>query len=389
MDGLNRRHKGVGAASEEVRELLKQLPERDWWERQEIISSLVARPGTEYLPYLAEGLRNHDDADIRNSAMEVFRALGVRAIPSLASLARDDEDSEVRLFAVNILCQIRDKTALPILTGALFDSDVNVRCAAAEALGSAGDLRALGPLKEALTDEPWVAMAALGALGEIGGAGALNILYDCLDKRIYPDVAMIAIEKAGNPDSIKHLTPIFSDPVLRDPALKAIIRVAERAGVRPRPEYFISLVPMLIEMLDSRDEEMKKYAFMALSWSAEITGLPFLLEGVRDEELQEYAIEGLLGIGRKAVCGIVDEMKLSDGGHRPVLSKVLSMIGGAEALLQFAGDEDPEVRTEVALALGSLDMDRAVRTLHEMLSDEDEEVRLAARRSLSQAEKHE
>ena len=388
MDGRNRRHKGADSAVEEVRELLKELPERDWWERQEIISSLVARPGTEYLAYLAEGLRNHDDADIRNSAMEVFRALGPRAIPFLASLVRDD-DPEVRLFAVNILCEIRDKTALPLLTGALSDNDVNVRCAAAEALGSTGDPRALGPLKAALTDEPWVAMAAVNALGEIGGAGALNVLYDCLDKGIYPEVAMVAIAKAGDTGSMMRLIHCFSEPTLRMPSLRAIIGIAERAGVRPRPEYFINLVPMLIEMLGSRDEEMKKYAFMALSWSAEIMALPFLLEGVRDHELQEYAIEGLLGIGRRAVCGVVDELKLSRGSHRPVLAKVLSMIGGATALLQFAGDEDREVRTEVALALGPLDMDRAVRTLHEMLSDEDEEVRLAARRSLSQAEKHE
>jgi HEAT repeat protein len=388
MDGRDGRHKGADGAVEEVRVLLKELAERDWWGRQEIICSLVARPGTEYLPYLEEGLRNHDDADIRNSAMEVYRALGPRAIPSLVSLVRD-EDPEVRLFAVNILCEIRDKTALPLLTGALCDSDVNVRCAAAEALGSTGDPQAIRQLKEALTDEPWVAMAAVNALGQIGGARALNVLYDCLDKGIYPEVAMASIAKAGDPDSVKRLIPCFSEPALRTPALRAAIRIAERAGVRPRPEYFIGLVPMLIEMLGSRDEEMKQCAFIALSWSAEIVALPFLLEGARDHELQEFAIEGLLGIGKRAVCGIVDELKLSRGSHRPVLAKVLSMIGGGTALLQFAGDEDPEVRTEVALALASLDMERAVCTLHEMLSDEDEEVRLAAGRSIRRAEKRE
>ncbi|MDA8106158.1 MAG: HEAT repeat domain-containing protein [Nitrospiraceae bacterium] len=369
----------------EVRQLLKELPERDWWGRQEIISALVARPGTEYIAYLEEGLRNHEDANVRNAVMEVYRALGPRALSSLASMIRDN-DPEVRLFTVNILCEIRDKAALPLLIKALRDDDVNVRCAAAEALGSTGDGAALHALREALTDEPWVAMAALGALGEIGGAGALNALYECLDKGIYPEVATAAIAKAGDPGSMKRLIRCFSEPALREPALRATIRIAERAGVRPRPEYFIGLLPVLIEMLGSPDEEMKQYAFMALSWSAEIVALPFLLAGVRDHELQEYAIEGLLGIGRRAVCGIVDELKLSRGSHRPVLAKVLSMIGGAIALLQFAGDEDAEVRTEVALALGSIDMERAVSTLREMLSDEDEEVRLAARRSLSRAE---
>ncbi len=384
MDERDRRHKGAEVAAEEVRELLAELPERDWWGRQEIISSIVALPGTEYLPYLEEGLRNHEDADIRNSAMEVYRALGSRAVQSLVSLASDD-DPEVRLFAVNILCDVRDKRALPLLIGALRDSDVNVRCAAAEALGSIADARAVRPLEKALSDEPWVAMAAISALGEIGGAGALNVLHDCLGKGVYPEVAIAAIAKAGDPGSLKRLIRCFSEKTLRIPALRATISIAEGAGVRPRPEYFIGIVPALIEMLGSPDEEVKRCAFVALSWSAEIVALPFLLEGARDHELQEYAIEGLLGIGRTAVCGIVDEMKQTRGGHRPVLAKVLCMIGGAPALLQFAGDEDPEVRTEVAMALSSIDMERAVRTLHEMLSDENEEVRLAARRSLSRA----
>ncbi|MDA8432254.1 MAG: HEAT repeat domain-containing protein, partial [Nitrospiraceae bacterium] len=109
----------------EVSQLLKELPSKDWWGRQEIISALIARPGTEYVAYLEEGIRNHEDADVRNSAMEVYRALGARALQSLSSLIRDG-DPEVRLFTVNILCEIRDRSSLPLLAGALRDPDVNV-----------------------------------------------------------------------------------------------------------------------------------------------------------------------------------------------------------------------------------------------------------------------
>jgi HEAT repeat protein len=372
----------------EVSRLLKELPGRDWWGRQKIISALVARPGTDYVAYLEEGLRNHEDADIRNAAMEVYRALGVRALPSLASLVRD-EDPEVRLFTINILCEIRDTSAVPLLIEAIRDCDVNVRCAAAEALGNIGDTRAVPILREALDDEPWVGMAAISSLGEIGGAEALDILYECLGRRIYPEAAIMAIEKGGVQESIKQLISCFSDVGLREHALRAIIKIAESAGVRPRPEYVLSLVPVLISMLDSPDEEMKKYAFMALSWSDDIAGLSFFLDGIRDEELQEYAIAGLLGIGRKAVCSIVDEMKRSSGVHKPMLAKVLSMIGEPKALLQFAEDEDPEVRVEVALAIGSLDLERAGRALRNMLSDEHEEVKLAAQRGLSHQRRHE
>ena len=366
----------------ELHKLLRELPAHDWWGRQKAIKSLISHPEKEYITYLEAGLRNHEDADIRNTAMEVYKALGARSFPSLSMLLEDD-DPEVRLFAVNILCEIADARAVPLLRDSLHDEDVNVRCATAEALGRIGDGSATRLLKEVLGDETWVAMAAIGAIGEIGGEEALNVLYECLARGAYREAAILALEKAGDRNSIRRLTPCFSDEKLKELALRAIIKIAERERIRPQPEYFISLAPLLIEMLDSQNQEMKKYAFMALCWSKDIVGLQCLLEGVRDEELQEYAIEGLLSLGRKAVCGIVDELKGSEGRHRVILAKVLSMIGENMALLQFAADQDPEVRTEVALAIASLDMSRAAESLKKMLSDPCEEVRAAARMGLN------
>jgi HEAT repeat protein len=313
--------------------------------------------------------------------MEVYKALGVRAFPSLASLLKED-DPEVRLFAVNIICQIGHRNGFPLLVSALHDKDENVRCASAEGLGRIGDSRALVELKRALSDEPWVAMAAMGSVGEIGGQEACDLLYECLDKGIYREAAVLALEKAGNRHSIMHLTPFFSDRNLREIVLRAIVRIAERERVKPQPEYFISLAPLLIETIRSSDDELRRHAFMALSWAGDITALPHLIDALQEEDLQEYAIEGLLSIGRKAVCSIVDELKGTSGAHRLILAKILTMMGEQKALLQFADDDDVEVRTEVALALGSLDMERAVRALEKMSSDPYEEVRQAACKSL-------
>ena len=365
----------------EVRKLLQALPEGDWWSRQKIITLLATHPEKEYFVHLEQSIRDHDNADVRNTAMEVYKALGVRAFPSLASLLRDN-DPEVRLFAVNIICRIEDKEGLPLLLASMGDKDVNVRCASAEGIGKIGDGRALAELKKALTDEPWVAMAAIGSIGEIGGEDALALLYWCLDKDLFCDTAILALEKAGNRHSIAHLTPFFSDRNLKKIVLRAIVSIAERERVRPQPEYFISLAPLLVETVRSSDDEMRKYAFMALCWAGDVTGLPYLLEGLQDEDLQEYAIEGLLTIGRKAVCSIVDELKISSGGHKVILAKILAMMGEHKALLQFADDDDAEVRTEVALAIGRVDMERAVTALNKMLSDPHEEVRQAAQRSL-------
>lgn len=346
-----------------------------------MITDLITLPEGEYFAHLEKGLRSNEDANLRNTVMEIYRALGSRALPSLGQLA-SDTDAEVRLFAVNILCDIADERGLPLLLTTIADEDINVRAASAEALGRIGGSRALAALKRALCDDPWVAMAAVHAIGDVGGEEALNILYECLDRPEFSGIALVAIEKAGNCESIRCLTNYFEKSHIRDQVLKAIVKIGERERVRPAPEYFLGTVPTLIEMMESSPQEIKKYAFIALCWSHDVTGLSSMIEAIRDEDLQEYAIEGLLGIGRRAVCAVVDELKSSSGNHRPLLAKVLDMIGEGKALLQFAEDPDPEVRTEVALALGSLDLERAVLELTRMLSDPHEEVRRAARRSM-------
>lgn len=361
---------------------LHELSILDWWSRQQAISDLISRPENEYMEALQDGIRNHEDADLRNTAIEIFSALGIRAIARLGVLARDP-DLEVRLFTANILSEIRERAGLPLLSALIKDSDPNVRAAAAEAVGRIGGPGAASMLSEALSDESWVAAAAVSALGDIGGEGELELLYACLGRNEHRDMAILALEKAGNRDSLRHLTPWIGRCGPGEPALTAVIRIAERENVRPRPEYFLSMVPTLIGMLDSGNPELKRHAFMALCWSGDIMGLQYIIEAVQEEDLQEYALEGLLNIGRKAVCGIVDELKSSSGRHRAAIANVLEIMGEGKALLQFAEDEDPEVRTEVALALGSLDLARAAEELRKMLADPDEEVRRAAQRSIA------
>jgi len=180
----------------EPHELWKLLPKKDWQERQAYITMLTAYPIVEYRAELEQGIRNDDDADIRNAAMEVYRVLGSRGFPSLEALLQDS-NHEVRLFAVNILCSIADCETFPLLAEAINDADVNVRVAAAEALGKIRDERAVAVLENVIDDEPWVAMAAIDSLGHIGGDDALRILYRCLEIPDYQEFATTAIEMAA------------------------------------------------------------------------------------------------------------------------------------------------------------------------------------------------
>ncbi len=365
------------SAMREIETLLKDLVSTEWWVRSRAINDLLRYPEDEYLPFLEKALRDHENANLRNASMECYTALSSRSLPSLRRLIVD-EDPEVRLFATNLLGDIADSGAVPALMNALKDPDCNVRIASAEALGKVRDPGAVNVLREALEDEPWVAMSAIKALGEIGGDGALKALYPCLEKAESRGLAFDAIEKAGDEHAIRYLTPFVDRDEMRELALRAVVNIADKRGIRLMPEYFMNMTPLLMELQGSQDPEVKRAAFIALAWAGDPEGLPFLIDALNDEDLQEYAIKGVLGIGKKAVPEIIDALKNIERPQRIVLAKLLAMLDEHEALLQFSRDYDPEVRVEVVLALARINSAETVGILSRMLEDPDEEVRIAA-----------
>lgn len=250
------------------RKIWDSLPKKDWSERQAAIRELIACPEQDIFGELEAGIRNHDDADTRNAAMEVYKALGTRGFDSLEKLLRDP-DQEVRLFAVNILCEIADRDASPLLEKAIQDPDVNVRVAAAEAMGKTGEGSAVPVLAGVLDDQPWVAMAAVNALGEIGGEDALTVLHDCLDLQDCQEMAINALGTAGDMSSINKLAACLNYDHLSAPVLNAIVNISEREGSAPGPEYLVRHIMKLFDMLETTDDETRKSAIMAISWLTE------------------------------------------------------------------------------------------------------------------------
>ena len=370
---------------EDIRGLLSNLKNSDWWIRKETIRKLLDYPENLYLSELEEWLRNGEDALLRNASMETFKALGGRALGSLGCLLRD-EDVDVRIFAANVLGDIMNPAALADLVEALKDPDDNVRIAVAEALGKIGDKRAVDPLTAVFGDMPWTAMAATEALGRIGGTNALAVLHQCLENKDYCGIACSALEKAGDRNSIEHLLPFLKMEEVRELALQAIVGIAEREKTELPAALFSGDIDLLVDCLGSSQEEVRRAAFIAMSWSNDVRGLPYFLKAFQDELLLEYALNGLLALGKKAVPEIVETMK-KPGKDNGILAKVLSMIGEKETLMLFANDEDDEVRAEVALAIGSLRTPEVLETLQTLSRDPVEEVRAAALLSLRNSER--
>lgn len=365
----------------EFQEIFTALRSGDWWTRKGAIEALLVHPGDECLCRLEEWLRNGEDALLRNASMEAYAALGARALESLRRLLRDG-DEEMRIFAANLLGEIRDAKAFPDLVSAVRDPDLNVRTASVEALGKLADGRAVRVLAEIVEDEPWVTMAAIQALGEIGGAAAVGVLLPFLEKEEYRVIALDALGKAGSEVLFGPLKPFVGDEIAGPAAVNAIVNIALKPEAALNAGYFGEDVPRLIKFIGSPEREYSRAAFIALAWTEDERGLPYLLEGINSEELQECAIKGLIALGKSAVPAIVETLKNTAHANRVIFAKILSLMGENMALTQFADDEDHEVRTEVAIACGGLGAFLAGAFLSKMLDDPAEEVREAAARTL-------
>lgn len=365
---------------EKIQKLLNELNSADWWARSAAIKGLLLLNEKSYLPALEKALKNHENALLRNASMELYVALGARALPSLVALLKDD-DPEVRIFAANLLGDIKDRRAAQDLIRATKDTDSNVRVASTEALGKIGEPEAVAALSEALDDEPWVVMSAIKSLGDIGGERALDVLYGCLEKDEYRGITFDAIEAAGREEAIEHITPFIERDDTREWALKAVVNIAVRAGIRIMPEYFVNQVSHLLALLHSPHPEIRKAAFIALAWSEDLRGIPSFVNALNDDELQEYAISAILAAGEDAVPEIIEALRDPERPQRYMLADLLSMMGEHMALMQFSEDHDPEVRVEVALAAGTLRSSKTDEILRRMLDDPEDEVRLAAQKA--------
>src|SRR5258708_140591 len=171
--------------------LLLAVADESWPVRQAAAEHLAAFPLRTLLPALEAALRDHENAALRNAAIETYVRLGAAAVSPLLTLL-GDADEEVRNFAAVMLGSLRDRHAVPALIAALRDPDVNVRHAAAASLGQIAAPQAVLPLIEALKSEPWLQYPPIHALREIADPRAAPALLELLCDDFFPVPALQA-----------------------------------------------------------------------------------------------------------------------------------------------------------------------------------------------------
>lgn len=115
--------------------------------RAVLFTSLIKLQSVDVAGRLAVHLRS-DDAQLRNGAIEALQEMPSAIAPHLRRLLADD-DSDVRIFAVNILGALRHADAPDWLAQVVrAETHVNVCAAAVDALAEVGGLGAIDALEE-------------------------------------------------------------------------------------------------------------------------------------------------------------------------------------------------------------------------------------------------
>lgn len=278
---------------------LDRYYQQGWAGKDELVAAFREQADDIVYPALEQALRDNENANARNAAMEVYAALGAeRSRPLLLQLLVD-KDEEIRIFAANILGTIRDRGAVPELITALSDPDLNVKHAAAEALGRIKDPRAVDALIESLNTDMWLQFPAAMALGAIGDRRAVQPLLALLT---VPGANIPAIQALGKIGDCAALDPlgIFledEEPSLREWALDAVAGIAvKNRGIAASFSLSDKAVGLLINMLLNDSLKTRRNAAIVLGFSRSARALPVLQKLMTDADLRDDALEAIIRI---------------------------------------------------------------------------------------------
>lgn len=371
--------------------LVEAVGDESYRVREEALGGICSFPSEVVFPWLGAFLRNHDNANLRNAAMEAFPRYGAESTPYLVSLL-NDKDEEVRMFSSVILGEVGDTVAVEPLVKALKDPDENVKHAAAESLGKLKAPHSVGPLVDCLIEDFWIQYPAVIALGNIGDPGAIEPLLKLLDDEMLRQAVIEALGKIGDLSVVPALADILSqnDPSIRNDTIAALVNIQSRLERHIMPEG--TCVPSIKETLDNAelidhllnslqdpDLEVRKNAVVALGWLKQKRAVKRLVELLRDYDLEEYVVGSLVSIGDDALPELIRGLENQEPKFRALLIRCIGWLDnmeGIRACLPFLRDEDNLVRHQAVIAMaGGLDSEEVEDALLTLLSDPEPEIR--------------
>jgi len=313
----------------------------------------------------------------RESAVKIAGYFGFEQCKALLFERCHDPNEQVRRAAVEHLPYLDDPQVLPALAQALSDDRPRVRAAAAQALGQVEGADSLPHLLNALRDaDPWVRYFAAKATGRRRYSGALDSLSRLLEADEAPHVRLAAVEalgQIGGERAAVILAPLVqaTDVELAQAALTALGSIRHPAALPP-----------LLAALRLPQAKLRLAALHGLSrdGSAEmIEPLRGVIATDSDQNIAQAAIAALSRLDKpEAVTTLVGLTAKS--AHRPAIVSALAKLDVTRVawLARGLNHADAEVRRAVVEALARMRQPQASEYLLAALEDPAAAVRLAA-----------
>lgn len=383
-----------GHPFEKAREaLLIAMGDDSWRVRKEAVDTLLAFPfSPEIVEILVQMLRSHDNAGMRNSAVEALERLGVKAVPILSAHAAD-VDQDVRKFVIDVLGHIADPGTVMLLTAALADPDPNVSAAAAETLGKIGDVRAIPALLKALDNAALLLrFTILEALSKIGKSVPLVKIAPLAADPLLKKAVFDCLGVIGDAEAVPLLLEGLKEKPrsIREAAIVALIKVKERlpaervAEVVARPLKTLvgtPIVDMLVASLETSDRGLKEAVITMLGVIGDPRAVSQLLRGCRDDRLRRPCLVAFTSMGEAGIRTLLESFALADDDERCLIIYICG-----ELVCRDCGTQLREglrsscalLRKISAMAAGKIGLTGLLDDISALLDDTEPEVREAA-----------
>ena len=371
-------------------ELFTAMGDASWRVRKEAVEAVVAggaAPGI--MEDLVGLLGSHDNAGLRNSAVEALERSGKLAVPVLCRYVGDD-DHDVRKFVIDILGTIGDADAVPLLIAALDDDDPNVSAAAAENLGKIGDGEAVGPLVRSLAKpDIWFRYTVLESLGKIGMPVPIDVIRPLAAENLLKKAVYDCIGAIGDADAVPLLVEGLKERVKnsREAAAVALMKVRSRlsavdgerlvdtplAGLAGTP-----YVDGLLASVETSDRGVKESLVRILGAIGDERSGPCLLHGCRDERLRSHCLAAFEKMGDTGACYLLAAFPGADTEERCFIAYLCGELryrGSASLLRSGMAGDSPLLRRVCAQAAGKIGLTDLVDDLVRLLDDSEQGVR--------------
>ncbi|WP_223909833.1 HEAT repeat domain-containing protein [Geobacter sp. AOG1] len=368
------------------------LGDSSWRVRKEAVDLLLgSTPDDGVMEELVLMLRSHDNAGLRNSAVETLERLGRLAVPCLSRHINDD-DHDVRKFVIDIMGSIGDATPVPLLISALDDGDPNVSAAAAENLGKIGDPRAVSPLVQALGKQDiWLSYTILEALGKIGRPLPMGVISPLVETNLLKKAVFDCLGAVGDAEATPLLVEGLKEKVrnAREAAALAIFKVRGRLNDETKRRLDDQLreltgspfVDGLLASFETAEKPLKEALVMLFGLIGDERAVGPLLQACRDDRLRRNCIQAFTCMGEAGTALLVREFAHAGDEERCFIAYVCGELrykGCAAILVEGMGSGNPVLRRAAVLACGKTGLTEMVGTIAGLLDDSEPEVREGA-----------